>query len=362
MGMSNGVDFLPDWVSPPGSTVLDILDERAKSISDFASDMEMSLPDTQKLLNGSSAITMEIATHLSQILGLPAKFWLSRESQFREGIIRLSKNEEWLEQIPVGDMTKFKWISPARTAREKIGASLEFFGVATVSDWWLRYEGASRLTAFRTSTALESTEGAVLAWLRKGEIEADDIHCERWDPEQLKAMLPTIRTLTREKDPNVFIPELQNICAKCGVAVVIERAPSLCRASGATRFLSGEKALLMLSFRFLSDDHFWFTFFHEVGHLLLHDLGATFLEGERLNSEGEALEEEANQFASNLLVPPEHQISMRALPVDGRKVMRFAKELGIAPGIVVGQLQHLDIFTHKQLNNLKTRYRWCAEE
>lgn len=305
---------------------------------------------------------MEIATHLSHILGLPAKFWLSRESQFREGLIRLSKNEEWLKQIPVGDMAKFKWIAPAKTTREKIGASLEFFGVATVSDWWLRYEGASRLTAFRTSKTFESTEGAVLAWLRKGELEAADIDCEPWDPERLKAMLPSIRTLTREKDPNVFIPELQNICARCGVAVVIERAPSRCHASGATRFLDCDKALLMLSFRFLSDDHFWFTFFHEVGHLLLHDLGTTFLEGDQLCSEGEALEEEANEFATYVLVPPEHQESMRALPIDARKVMRFAKEIGIAPGIVVGQLQHLNIFTRKQLNNLKTRYRWCTAE
>mgnify|MGYP000181540358 CR=1 FL=1 len=92
--------------------------------------------------------------------------------------------------------------------------------------------------------------------------------------------------------------------------------------------------------------------------MLLHGLDRTFIEGDQLCSDGEALEEEANKFASGVVVPPEYQNAMRALPVDGRKVIRFAKQIGIAPGIVVGQLQHLEIFTRRQLNNLKTYYRW----
>jgi Zn-dependent peptidase ImmA (M78 family) len=115
----------------------------------------------------------------------------------------------------------------------------------------------------------------------------------------------------------------------------------------------------MLSFRYVSDDHFWFTFFHEAGHLLLHDTKTLFLEGGDLCSGKE--EQEANDFASNVLVAPEDQRAMRALPVDGRAVMRFARQIGVSPGIVVGQLQHLGIFTRRQLNNLRVRYSWAEE-
>ncbi len=162
--------------------------------------------------------------------------------------------------------------------------------------------------------------------------------------------------LTRKRDPKLFIPELKRRCAECGVAVVIVRAPTGCRASGATRFLSRDKALLLLSFRYLSDDHFWFTFFHEAGHLLLHGKSALFLEGPNMLSTKE--EEEASGFAARTLIPSEFRPGLLDLGVDGRQVIRFARLVGVSPGVVVGQLQYLRRLSPRQLNNLKTRFRW----
>lgn len=154
-------------------------------------------------------------------------------------------------------------------------------------------------------------------------------------------------------------PELMRRCAECGVAVVALRAPKLCRASGATRFLSPTRPLLMLSFRYLSDDQLWFTFFHEAGHLILHGPWSMFLEGEgRVSTEEE---EEANTFAANTLIPPENHTEMLGLRMHARPVMRFARLIGIAPGIVVGQLQHRGRIGYHQLNSLKRRYKWVEE-
>ena len=114
--------------------------------------------------------------------------------------------------------------------------------------------------------------------------------------------------------------------------------------------------MILLSLRYLSDDHFWFTFFHEAGHLVLHGDRCIFLEGEdTLTTEEET---EANEFAANILIPTEFQAEMLRLPVDGRAVMRFARRVGVSPGIVVGQLQHHKRFLPKQLNNLKRRFTW----
>ena len=138
--------------------------------------------------------------------------------------------------------------------------------------------------------------------------------------------------------------------------MAIVRAPRGCRASGATRFLSANKALLMLSFRYLSDDHFWFTFFHEGGHLLLHSEKSLFLEGADMPSSRE--EEEANDFAARALIPLEFQPLLAGLNADARGVIRFARQVGVSPGIVVGQLQHLGRVDRGQLNGLKRRFRW----
>ena len=112
----------------------------------------------------------------------------------------------------------------------------------------------------------------------------------------------------------------------------------------------------MLSFRYLSDDHFWFTFFHEAAHLILHREKYIFLEGDdRLSSDEE---EEANKFAADTLIPPEFQAEMMSLPAETRAVMRFARKVGVSRGIVVGQLQHRGLLRRNQLNNLKHRYTW----
>lgn len=354
--MIESTNFLPEWASPPGATINDILEEQGRTVHDLAREIGHTGYYTERLLDGSLPITEEIATSLSQALGATPDFWLSRERQFRESLSRQAASEQWLTGIPVADMVRYGWLRQVQNTKDKVNACLEYFNVPTVAEWYERYEGADRLAAFRTSETFTSAEGAVLAWLRKGEIEAAKRECGKWDRKRFREALPNLRVLTRIKNPSDFIPKLTSICAECGVTVVIARAPKGCRASGATRLISPDKALLMLSFRYLSDDHFWFTFFHEAGHLILHDTKALFLEGGELCSENE--EEEANSFSSNVLIPLEHQAAMRALPLDARAVMRFARETGISPGIVVGQLQHLGRFSPAQLNNLKVRYSW----
>jgi len=138
--------------------------------------------------------------------------------------------------------------------------------------------------------------------------------------------------------------------------VVIVRAPDGCRASGATQFLTSDKALLLLSFRYLTDDHFWFTFFHESGHLLLHGEKSIFLEGDDTPFNIE--EQEANDFAGKVLIPDELQSSLLNLNPDTKEILRFAIHAGISPGIVVGQLQHKKLFKYNQMNRLKKQYQW----
>ena len=225
------------------------------------------------------------------------------------------------------------------------------------------------MTAFKTSRSFENRPSSVAAWLRQGEIEAASIETEHWNADGFLESLGSVRSLTPAKGPGQFIPKLQEVCARNGVAVVIIRSPSGCRASGATRFVGPTKAILQLSFRYLTDDHFWFTFFHEAGHLLLHGnqrffasvLGDTkpwILEGLSQDGAGDAEEEEANQFASSVLIPDRLRPELMALRANQRAIMRFAVRLGISPGMVVGQMQHQGQISFDQMNYLKRRFMW----
>lgn len=350
-------EFRPDWASAPGNTIADILGERDISLVEFARRMGYTPEQARELLEGRATITIGIARRLEQVLGASVEFWMSRDFQYRQDIARLhATDEQWLAELPIGDMIKFGWLKAVPHPSDEMAACLRFFGVPSVSAWREAYAELQQMVAFRTSPSFDSRPAAVAAWMRQGEIEGEAIECNPWDSRRFEQSLSSIRSLTREKVPSRFIPKLQKLCAAGGVAVAVVRAPNGCRASGATRFLSQDKALLLLSFRYLSDDQFWFTFFHEAGHLLLHGKKGFFLEG--VDAPATPEEQEANEFAGRTLVPTELRPALLDLPLDGRKVIRFARRLGVSPGIVVGQLQHHGRIKRHQLNSLKRRFRW----
>jgi len=366
--MTSSHAFRPDWASAPGETIADLLAERDLSVDDFARFMGFMRDEAMDLLEGRATISVGIARRLEQALGASVEFWMSRDYQYREDISRLHEAEQsWLRDLPIGDMIRFGWLSPTPHPSNEAAACLRFFGVPSIASWRQVYGGLEQMAAFRTSRAFDSRPASVAVWLRRGEIEAEQIDTEPWDPNRFEESLSGLRSLTRRHDPSHFIPELQKRCAESGVAVAAVRAPTGCRASGAVRFLTPSKALVQLSFRYLSDDQFWFTFFHEAGHLLLHRDSISFLESlrgdrcgllEDADSLSDVEEEEANEFAARTLIPPEFQVTLENLPPDPRAVIRFSLRLGVSPGIVVGQLQHLGSIAPSRFNGLKRRYRW----
>lgn len=353
-------DFQPEWMSAPGATIAEILRERRLTPAKFAEIADISQERVRRLLSGREAITIEIAEVLESTIGGSSRFWMAREEQYRGDVARLldagSKDagSVWLSELPIKDMIKLGWISAGSSAEQRISACLDFFGVPDVRSWRERYSDIVSAVSFRTSPTHESQPGSVIAWLRYGEIKSSQVECQRWDRDKFEQTLKSVRRLTREKDPKEFVPELKKKCAECGVVLVVARAPAGCRASGATRFIEPTKAMILLSFRHLSDDQFWFTFFHEAAHLVFHSDRALFLEDGSDVTLNE--EDEANQFAQDFLVPPQFRDELDELPLAKRSIARFAKKIGVSPGIVVGQLQHMERLRPSQLNWMKRRF------
>ena len=309
------------------------------------------------VVEGRATITIALARRLEKTLGSSRQFWMSRDFHYRQQVSRLRGDPEaWIRQLPVSDMVRFGWLKAVPRPMNEIAACLRFFGVSSVQEWYTKYDAILHEASFRESQTFESWPAATAAWLRQGEIEAEAISCARWDRDSFRSALKDARSLTRISDPLRFIPRLRKLCAGHGVAVSVIRAPAGCRASGATRFISDDKALLLLSFRYLSDDHFWFSFFHEAAHLLLHGQGSWVLETADEVTDGR--EREANRFAEELLLPEDLQDEFRRLCADSRMVIRFARRAGVSPGIVVGQLQHHGLIAHSDLNRLKRRFAW----
>lgn len=362
--MVEGVTFRPNWLSPPGDTITEIMAARGLSKTEFARRLGASAEVTEGLTTGTTPIDRTLAECLHQVLGLSAEFWMNREGQYRADAVRLTSqnpgmtDREWVQHLPVRDMVRFGWIGASSGFADKLDACLRFFAVPDVAAWRERYQGVLSVAAFRTSSAYSSHPGAVSVWLRWAELKSREIDCAAWDVTKLRDRLPEMRMLTRRKEPSLFLTALKRMCAECGVALVIAPVPTGCRASGATRFLTPQKASIVLSFRYRSDDQFWFTFFHEAGHLILHGADALFFEdGSDATADEEA---EANEFAARTLLPAELIPALLHIRPQAREIIRFAVKAGVSPGIVVGQLQHLGRVERNRLNGLKRRYRWDA--
>jgi HTH-type transcriptional regulator/antitoxin HigA len=354
--------FEPDWAVPPGATIAAILSARSLSRESFAESLDESVETVQRLLLGLEVVSDDLADRLSRCLGSSRAFWVAREAQYRADSEYIQQRqavdsrEIWVKQFPAREMATLGWIGSFRSPAEAADECLKLFGVPDVAAWQARYAGAASVATFRMSASARTNPGAVIAWLRWAELVAGRTPCGRWAPAVFAEALQAARRLTWQKDPATFLPTLRRLCAGAGVAVVVARAPKGCPSSGATRFLSPSKAMMVLSFRYRSDDQFWFTFFHEAAHLLLHGPDALFLEDECEATSDE--ETEANKFAEATLIPHDHAAELLALRPDKDSILRFARRVGIAPGLIVGQLQHKKRVAPDRLNWLKRRYDW----
>jgi len=355
--------YVPDFVTPPGETLLETLEALGMTQVEFAARTGRPTKTISEIINAKTAITTETALQFEKVLGVPARFWINLERNYQEWLAREEERKAfepylpWLEQFPIREMVKQEWIRPNSDPIQQMIELLRFFGIASPEQWEPLYAAGN--IAYRQSAAFKADPGVVSAWLRKGEIEAQRIECAPFDIGRFCAALDELRQMTNSH-PDEFVPAIQQLCSQAGVAVVfIHELPRL-RTSGVTRWLTPEKALIQLSLLYKTADQLWFTFFHEAGHILLHGKRDIFLEGENGKNEKE---EEANRFARDILIPPVAyaQFQPRTGHFSEIEVRKFAQEIGIAPGIVVGRLQHDQRLELKNLNGLKQRLVWAQD-
>ena len=356
--------YVPDRVSFPGETLQEVLDDRHITQAQLAERSGRPRKTINEIIKGKSAITPETALQFERVLGIPASFWNNLERNYQEYVAGCREREllaastEWLRKVPVSALEKLGWIRRHGNEVDTMREVLTFFGVASPNEWERVFQLPQ--ASFRHSVSFKSEPGALSAWLRKGELEAQQVRCRPFDEDAFRTALSEAKQLTVEP-PEEFVPRLAAMCSLAGVAVVFVPELPKCRVHGATRWISATKALVQLCLRYKTDDHLWFTFFHEAGHLLLHGKRLTFInEG---TATGSTEEEEANRFASEFLIPRDTlrklQGAALAKRLSAARVRDFAQGLGIAPGIVVGRLQHEGWLPHTHLNGLKRRLEWA---
>jgi len=104
--------YVPDYVSPPGETLLEVIEDKEMSQVELAKRMGRPQKTINEIIQGKAALTPETALQLERVLNIPASFWNNRERQYREFIARMAEQErlsshtKWMKHFSVAAMIK----------------------------------------------------------------------------------------------------------------------------------------------------------------------------------------------------------------------------------------------------------------
>ena len=308
-------------VSPPGETLAEKLEEMGLDAKELASRTGYTPKTINELLTGRCRLTPDMAFNLELATEISQSVWLNLQMMYDEFLNRkkieksLKNQAEWPKFFPIAELNPRNWINGFNDK-----------GISSPKAWKDYYYGNRLKVAFRISLAETEDPYAASVWLRRGEILADQIQMEKRNDKKvrsaIKKAMPEFvelaradvekwETLKRKKalpKPKVgedFIDDgmrkLQELGARLGIKVIYAQNFKSAPIHGMARWYK-DIPIIQLHDRFKDRNAFWFTFFHELGHIVLHGKKDIFIKNVYYGNKNQQKDDEANMFAQKYMV------------------------------------------------------------
>lgn len=347
-----------DYVVTTGDFIAEWMEDEGINAAELARRLGVTSKHVSELLSGKAPLSHQLALALERVTAVPARLWNLYEVGYRSELAReaadddLAGQYEQAKEFPLAYLRKYGILTvPARDRAGTVGQLLGVLGVASCEAFWATWSHGS--VAYRRSAVGRKDAPSLAVWLALAERHHDGLRdVPEFDRSRLESVIPLLRNLT-SGEPMAAIHEAEAKLRDAGVVLCfIPPVPGL-GIHGATRWLNGTP-VIQLSLLWKSDDQLWFTLFHEIGHVLLHGDKGLYLNGEK-----SVAEDEANAYASEVLIPRQYQ---HLLPRtrDIAAVNELAGELGIAPSIVLGRAQR-ETSDFAWGHSLRRKFEWGAK-
>ena len=354
--MSNYIEYNDTIAFHPGYYIKEIVDESGLTQEDFAKRLDTTPKNLSLLIRGEQSLSIDIAMKLSRMIGTSVSYWLNLQNAY-DALIAQFKSEEELEaERKVFEYFDYKYFREnyalpdlPRKKNEQIKKVREFLNVATLSVFTRRDMAVS----FRNSTT-EITEASIVKANTMVQIatnKALKVEAPKFNKKKFEEAVQYALTLTQKH--NEFYSLIYKAFLEAGVIFVILPNISGSKTNGATKKI-GDNIMLLVNDRRLYADSFWFTLFHEIGHIVNGDYGISF------EKETGKQEEAADKYAEDMLIPPEqYQEFVSNNRFDMCAIKEFATHIDRDPGIVLGRLQNDKkvAFDDWTLKPLKRQYK-----
>ena len=357
--MSNYFEYKDSIAFHPGYYIKELVDESGLTQEDFAKRLGTTPKNLSILINGEQSLSIDIAMKLSRLTDTSIDYWLNLQKRY-DVLLGIKRSDEELNEerriIKILNYSYFREFFHLpdlfRKIDEQIRELRRCLNVSSLSV--LKYRDMA--VKFRQS-APSVSEASIIkanAMVQIATIEAMKKNAPKFDKQRFEEAVSYILGLTsKHKD---FYPLAQKAFFAAGV--VFEVLPNIpgSKTNGATKKI-GDNLLLMVNDRGTTADSFWFSLFHEIGHIHYGDYGISF--------EDEAGKEEdaADEYAENCLIPREPYMAfVKRRDFSPSAVIRFSSRINRDPGLVVGRLQNDNYvnYSNQALNRYKCKYKVCV--
>lgn len=356
-------DRTPAQVLAPGEFLKQELEGRGWSQTELAEILARPPRLISEIVSGKRAITPETAKGLEAALGTSAVLWMNLEAGYQLSRTRVettavARRARIYEKFPVREMLRRGWVRPARDLASLESNFCEFFGIASVDEAPAFGHAAKKQNYDSVPLVLQ------LAWLKRAEQLAKKIESKAFSMSALKGAIDRLEPCLRELEG---VQAASEILREVGVRLVVVEFLPGAKLDGACFWINNAKSpVIALSLRLDRIDNFWHTLFHEIDHVL-HGEGkgepiVDLLDVEQSTEQSiPEIERRANKNAANYCVDQkaiEEWIGAAARINSRHTILEFAGEVGVHPGLVVGQLQHRGLIPYSYHRDLleKTRH------
>jgi len=352
-----------NFAEPPGEIIKEEMEAKGWTQTDLAFVLGYSEQTVNKLLNGKSGLSADMAKALGEAFGTSAELWAGLQKEWELRCARepdqAIKGRARMQVYPVREMINRGWLEKDCEQSVLEMQFQRFFEVNRMED----------ISHLEFSTAAKKTiedehSPAELAWLYRVRHIARSMEVSAFSESKLREALAQLRKLMSDPEDVRHVPR---ILADAGVRFVIVEKIANCKVDGVCTWIGDDEPAIGMSLRFPRLDNFWFVLIHECEHVLRgHGKGTKGiiddLEGDR-SSDGDGIAEEeriANAASLRFAVPRDALISFynRKKPyIYERDVVGFAARHEVHPAIVVGQIQYMKkdyAWLRKWLVNIKS--------
>lgn len=333
--MNNYIEYNDKIAFHPGYYIKEIINESGLTQEDFAKRLNTTAKNLSVIINGEQSLSVDIAMKLSKMLGTSINYWLNLQTAFDAAKAKIDAEDELEEERRIFKFLDYKYFHEnyglsalPRRIDEQIIELRKFLNIAS-----LIVLTKQDLAANFRSAKEERDEASIVranAMLQIAINKALTIEAPRFDKRKFETAVEYALTLTT--DHTGFYLKIKKAFYDAGVILVIMPNLSGSKTNGATKRI-GNNIMLMVNDRRLNADSFWFTLFHEIGHIINGDYGVSFE-----NETGEQ-EELADRYAEDTLIPPEeYDAFIAGNKFDAVSIKRFAEKINRDPGIVLGRL------------------------